>query len=89
MRINGPKAAKNDHDEIESRRPTLSDMESPGLLRLEDALPMLGVKRDVFLSAVDRGDIPIEVLRLGERRLLYVRASELRALLAGRTQQPA
>ena len=60
-------------------------METGGLLRLEDALRLLGLGRDVFLSAVDRGDLEIEVLRLGERRLQYVRSSEVCALLAGRT----
>jgi len=63
-------------------------MEAP-LLKLDDALRMLGLRRDVFLSASARGDLPIEVLRLGDRRLQFVKASEVRAFLAARTKQTA
>jgi hypothetical protein len=33
----------------------------------------LGLKRDVFISACARGELPFEVIRLGERGILHVR----------------
>ncbi len=57
---------------------------SPGLWRIAAAAHEVGMTPDAFADACDRGDIPIEVIRLGPRQFRYIRASELQAFLRHR-----
>jgi hypothetical protein len=54
---------------------------SPGLWRLNAAASMVGLSPDAFAEACDRGDLPIEVIRIGPRGFRYVRVRELAAFL--------
>ncbi|QRQ86262.1 hypothetical protein [Cupriavidus oxalaticus] len=54
---------------------------SPGLYRLAAAAALVGISVDLLESAIRRGEAPLELVKLGERGLLFVRASELHAWL--------
>ncbi len=64
----------------------LMDMQSnpQGLLRIALAAQRVGLSSDAFATACKRGDIPVELLRIGPRGFRYVRARELAAFLNGR-----
>lgn len=53
----------------------------PGLYRLSAAAAIVGISADLLESAIRRGDVRIDLVKLGERGLLFVRASELHAWL--------
>ncbi|MFS8979713.1 hypothetical protein PO002_35450 [Cupriavidus necator] len=53
----------------------------PGLYRLTAAAAIVGISADLLESAIRCGDAPLELVKLGERGLLFVRASELHAWL--------
>jgi hypothetical protein len=53
---------------------------------LNVALAHTGIGRSMFIAACRDGQIPVELLALGERGLLFVRAAELRTWLAGSTR---
>jgi hypothetical protein len=56
---------------------------SPGLYRLAAAASLVGISVDLLESAIKRGDAPLELIKLGDRGLLFVRAAELHAWLKG------
>lgn len=61
---------------------------APGFWRLAAAAKMAGISPELFLSAVQRGEIPVRVAQFGARGLHFVHVREFRAWLAGRTTAP-
>ncbi|MBF6987243.1 AlpA family transcriptional regulator [Cupriavidus sp. IK-TO18] len=55
----------------------------PGLYRLAAAAAVVGISVDLLEASIKRGDIPVNLVRLGERGLIFVRAAELHAWLTG------
>ncbi|MFJ1255985.1 helix-turn-helix transcriptional regulator [Cupriavidus sp. CuC1] len=55
----------------------------PGLYRIAAAAALVGISPDLLESAIKRGEAPLTLLRLGSRRMLFVRAVELHAWLQG------
>lgn len=51
-----------------------------GLWRLAAAAKRAGLSPELFTKACERGEIPVSLVRLGER-LVFVRAAELEAWL--------
>lgn len=62
----------------------MKDESSPrntvGLWRLAAAAKRAGLSPELFTKACERGEIPVNLVRLGER-LVFVRAAELEAWL--------
>ncbi|WP_042886309.1 helix-turn-helix transcriptional regulator [Cupriavidus necator] len=55
----------------------------PGLYRLAAAAAVVGISVDLLEASIKRGDIPVNLVKLGERGLAFVRATELHAWLTG------
>ncbi|WP_316150066.1 hypothetical protein [Cupriavidus sp. BIC8F] len=55
----------------------------PGLYRIAAAAAVVGISVDLLEASIKRGDIPVNLIKLGERGLVFVRAAELHAWLTG------
>lgn len=55
--------------------------ETPGLWKLRAAAPQAGLTPELYEAGWLRGEIPVEVLRIGLRQTRYVRAAEHQAWL--------
>lgn len=64
-------------------------MPHAGYWRLAPTAARLGLTPDLLRAALARGDIPIRVLRLGARRLIFCHAGDVAAVLRGRTRPAA
>lgn len=65
---------------------------TPGLWKLGAAAQMAGMSAAQFEAASARGDIPVQILKIGQGGYRYVRAAELQAFLQGNApvnQSPA
>jgi hypothetical protein len=49
---------------------------APGLWKLRAAAPQAGLTPELYEAGSLRGEIPVEVLRIGVRQTRYVRAAE-------------
>jgi hypothetical protein len=72
---------------VESKQ-TQDILGSPGWLKLASAAEAAGLSPELFLSAVDRGEIPVRVEQFGARGLWFVHAETFRAWLAARVALP-
>lgn len=59
---------------------------TPGWWRLAAASPLTGLRPKLLLAGIERGEIPVRLLRVGARGLVYVNAADLAAWMHGRAR---
>lgn len=56
---------------------------TPGWWRLAACAPLTGLRPKLLVAGIERGEIPVRILRVGARGLVYLHAADLAAWMHG------